>query len=190
MWHLDALSKLDGLDLAGDELSQFVEGLRIFREEDGIVLGVPLDVDRPVANAIINPMGPNLEPGGELVGPQVTDDDVRVGQFLAVYESVLTADPADGRWQDGAVASRAVSFGSQVLRDFFVGSTLFRESQDCDFDLAMVAELVETADGDRNGPFGDVAALPHDAEGHHVVVAFQNNFLHQAAQQRLLLRPR
>ena len=39
MWHLDALSKRDGLDLAGDELSQFVEGLRVIREEDGVVLG-------------------------------------------------------------------------------------------------------------------------------------------------------
>lgn len=190
MWHLDALSKRDGLDLAGDELSQFVEGLRVIWEENGIVLGVPFNVDRPVANAIINPMGPNPEPGGELMGPQVTDDDVRVGQFLAVYEAVLTADPADGRWQDGAVAWRAMSFGSQVLSDFFVGSTLFRESQDCGFDLAMVAELVETADGDRNLLFGDVAPLPHDAEVDHIVIPLQDDLLHQAAQQRLLLRPR
>ena len=103
MWHLDALSKRDGLDLAGEELPQRVEGLRVIREEDGVVLRVPLDVDRPVAHAIINPMGTNLELDGELMGPQVADDDVRMGQFLGMHEAVLATDSADGRWQDGVV---------------------------------------------------------------------------------------
>ena len=152
--------------------------------------GVPVDVDRPVANTIINPMGANLKPGGELVGPQVASDHVRVGQFLAMHQAVLTTDAADGRWQNGTVTWRAMSGGSQVLRDFFVGSSLFRESEDCGFDLAMVAELFETTDGDRNLLFGDIAALPHDAEGDHIVVPFQDDFLHQAAEQGLLLGPR
>ncbi len=96
MWHLDALSKRDGLDLATEELSQFVEGLRVIREQDGLVLRVLFDVDRPVVDAIINPIGANLESGGQLVGTQVAGDDMRVGQFLAVHEAVLTANSTDG----------------------------------------------------------------------------------------------
>ena len=125
MWHLDALSKRDGLDLAAEELPQVFEGFDVVWEQDGVVCGVPCDFDRPVTDPIINPMGTNLQSGCQLVGAQVAGDDVRMGQFFGMHEAVFTTNSANGRRQERAVLF-ATTFWS-FLREFSPLEAALRE---------------------------------------------------------------
>ena len=77
----------------------------------------------------------------------------------------------------------------QVLGDLFVGPPRFGERQDCRLDLAVVTQLLEAADRNRHSELGHIPSAPDDAECDFVVVPLQDDFLDQAAEQHLLLRP-
>jgi len=61
MYHLDALSKCQRCYFAVDELVELSQGGWVIREQIGLVFRILFNLDHPVTDAVIDPVGLNVQ---------------------------------------------------------------------------------------------------------------------------------
>lgn len=89
MCHVDALSERYIYDVAVHKFLQLFHGLVGIGEEVGAVRRVFLNIDRSIADSIVNRMRSSVEFWGELVRSQISINEMGAGEILLVLDPVL-----------------------------------------------------------------------------------------------------
>lgn len=110
-------------------------------------------------------------------------------QVRLACESVLQTDRGHGGAEQRVALGRAVAGSSEMFSNLTICAPLFRHSENRGLHLLKAGEAGEAAHSDPNVGAGCVTTAPYEARLDPVPRAPQDDLVHQAAEQGLLLRP-